>query len=129
MKLNKECVRDLLLAIEDLEYDHYFNKNELATEEPFIKYDLFEVIYAGEKLIEAGYMKGTIRRADNSVYDVAFSALTWHGHQFLDNIRDDGVWKNTKKVASKFTSVSLSMLSTIAAEIITKMISQETGLP
>ncbi len=24
--------------------------------------------------------------------------LTYEGHKFLDNVRDDGVWKETKKL-------------------------------
>lgn len=127
MKLNKECMRELLLAIESLEYMYYFNADD-ARQEPFDKYEFYEVVYAGEKLIEANYIKGKITHADNDVYNVMFQALTWEGHQFLDNIRDDGVWKKTKSITSKFTSVSVSMLSSIAATVISKMISQELGL-
>lgn len=36
--------------------------------------------------------------------------LTWKGHEFLDNIRDNTVWNAVKEKASKFGGLSISAL-------------------
>ena len=41
---------------------------------------------------------------------------------FLDNIRDDNVWKETTKTISGLKSVSLDIISQVAAAIILKMV-------
>lgn len=44
--------------------------------------------------------------------------LTLEGHKFLDNIRDNKVWQNTKDIISKFENVSLNIISSVAANLI-----------
>ncbi|EJA0843158.1 DUF2513 domain-containing protein, partial [Listeria monocytogenes] len=56
------------------------------------------------------------------------SKITWSGHQFLDNIRDDEVWKKTKKTVSKFSSVSVSLLSTISSNVLSQLIKNSLGV-
>jgi Hypothetical protein (DUF2513). len=127
LKLNRECVRDILLVLEEFKYDEILNTTDLKENERLSKYDFFEAVYAIEKLKEAGYINGKVLYADNTVYDVSVKSITWDGHQFLDNIRDDGIWKVTKNIASKFSSVSISMLSNIASTVISQLISKELG--
>ncbi|EAG0857908.1 DUF2513 domain-containing protein [Listeria monocytogenes] len=68
-------------------------------------------------------------RIINSEINALFvSKITWSGHQFLDNIRDDEVWKRTKKTVSKFSSVSVSLLSTIASNILSQLIKHSLGV-
>lgn len=44
--------------------------------------------------------------------------LTWAGHEFLDTIRSDTVWKETKRrIASTVGSVSLSVLTEVAKQV------------
>lgn len=54
--------------------------------------------------------------------------LTYDGHKFLDNIRDDKVWKDTKTILSKFSSVSLSFVSSVASNVISQLIQKQFGL-
>lgn len=125
MKLDRDCVRQLLLSTEELPYEYMLTLDDFNENEDLSKFGFESCIYVTEKLIEAGFINGKVTYADNGVYDLRIKSLTWDGHQFLDNIRDDGVWKSAKQVTSKFSSVSLSMLGTIAASIISKMISNE----
>lgn len=74
MKLNQDCVRDIMLFIE---------KN------------------------------------------VTFGMLTWDGHKFLDTIRDSKVWSTTKSVTEKLASVSMSMIESISAQVISNIIKSQ----
>lgn len=125
MRLNQECVRDLLLVIEDIEIDHYIAIDNLQLG----NYTKNELCYTADKLLEAGYINGRISAADgHRYYHFPVESLTWVGHQFLDNIRDDGVWKDTKKIVSKLSSVSLNLLENISTQVLTNLISRSMGL-
>lgn len=128
MKLNHECVRDLLLYLEShLELNDYY---DLVTSELLETSDFDEevIYYTAMKLIEAGYIDGKPSYASNVLFRFPISSITWEGHKFLDNIRDDGVWKETKGIISKFTSVSVSMIENISSQVITNIISKQIGL-
>lgn len=88
-----------------------------------------DILYTADKLLEAGYLDGSRKNyIGSSSPDIRITSITWSGHQFLDNIRDEGVWKNTKAVLSKFSSVSLSFVSSIASQVITSLIQNQLGL-
>ncbi|MCC4455320.1 DUF2513 domain-containing protein, partial [Limosilactobacillus reuteri] len=55
--------------------------------------------------------------------------ITWKGHELLDSIRDDEVWKQTKKATSTLKSVSIGVLKNVASAVLTGIIKQKTGLP
>lgn len=129
MKLNKECIRDIMLAIESEPYGSHITKFTVKDNNFLSKYDVEEIIYTLHRLLEADYVNADIQYAADEVYTFYISSLTWNGHQFLDNIRDDGVWKKTKSIAGKFSSVSISLLSSIASGVITQLINQQLGNP
>lgn len=80
MKLNHDCVRDLMLLAE-----------------------------------ETLDMKNFIRCSNLNL-------------EFLDNIRDDSVWKTTKDKLSDFKSASLSFVNNVASQVLASMINQKLGL-
>ena len=122
MKLDNDLVRDLLILIEEkCDFNHCIHSSQFEIPEKTNE----DIVYTLLKLSEAGFINCTKMFGDNCVA-IVVSSLTWDGHQFLDNIRDDEVWKLTKQTASKLTSTSISILSTIASNILTKMI---TGNP
>jgi hypothetical protein len=48
----------------------------------------------------------------------AVSRLTWEGHEFLDNIKDVGVWEKTKERLQGIPGVALTVVAALAeAEI------------
>ncbi len=56
---------------------------------------------------------------------ITFAGLTWKGHEFLDDIRDPGVWQKTKERTKGVASVGVGFLWEIAkAEVRAKL-----GLP
>lgn len=120
MRLNHECVRDLLLYIEEnLEYDNELEINRLNLKD----YSLEELLYTSQKLAEAEYINcDDSIEIDDEYPIILVSSITYKGHQFLDTIRDNQVWKNTKKVLSFLKSVSIEITSETASKVINHMI-------
>lgn len=54
--------------------------------------------------------------------------LTWHGHEFLDSIRDPEVWRQTKAGVEMVGGFSLDILSALARGLIRKKIEEHTGI-
>lgn len=130
MKLDHDLVRCVLLAIEESEDINGINENELL--DYLKKYGNYDnrnnIVYTVLKLKEAGFITGGIQWANNSPAWITAGNLTYDGHKFLDNIRDDKVWKDTKTILSKFSSVSLSFVSSVASNVISQLIQKQLGL-
>lgn len=127
MKLNHNCVRDLLLFIEDnLTYSTYIYVNEIQLE----GYTQEEIIYSADKLLDAGYITGTrkVSLGSDGTPQIEIKSITWDGHQFLDNIRDNKVWEQTKGILSKFSSVSIGIISNVASQVISNIVKSQMGL-
>lgn len=122
MKLNQDCIRSVLLYLEETLDIVSFVQNEDIQIEGFTK---DEIDYSLIKLIEANFIDGKLTIYIGGEYDVDIRSITWNGHKFLDNIRDNGVWSETKKVASNFSSVSIDILSTLATNILTSIIMKQ----
>ncbi|MNW48340.1 hypothetical protein D3C74_257030 [compost metagenome] len=118
MKLNHECVRDVLLTLESLPDNEYIDSENHIEYDQIQKYQKSDFVYSVQKLIEANYINaGVLRTLDGDSY--AVNSLTWDGHQFLDNIRDNTVWAETKnKVGSAVASASLSIIAEVASSFI-----------
>ncbi|WGT38537.1 DUF2513 domain-containing protein [Lysinibacillus sp. 1 U-2021] len=128
MKLNQDCVRAVLLELEEkltLNDDLYFY--QIKQLDCIKKFGEDTVIYSILKLIEARYLLGEPLYAGDELMELTLSALTWDGHLFLDTIRDNKVWKETKSVVSKFSSVSISLMSTIASTILNELVKKQLG--
>lgn len=124
LKLNHDCVRAVLLAIEELRPDQLLYTDNSQSSSILADFSNEDILYSVERLLEAGYIDAIDASSmDGSSYLV--KNITWSGHQFLDNIRDDGIWKKTKATASKLTGVSLPILT----ELANSFIKQKLGLP
>lgn len=125
MKLDRDCVRDFLLALESLEQGQLLTSDNYQSFPPLASYERDVIIYTAEKLDEAGFINVKFMPVLGGDKPFFATSITWYGHQFLDNIRDEGVWKETKKIASKVTSVSLGILADIAASVMKKSLGLE----
>ncbi len=114
MILKHDCVRDTMLYLEEnLTLDNIITTSAIKIN----KYDIDDIIYTIKMLNDAGYINAKYCGYDNKpIYSI--SSLTWDGHQFLDNIRDNDIWKETKSKVSKITSVSLPIIQQVAAQLI-----------
>ncbi|MCJ0597768.1 DUF2513 domain-containing protein [Enterococcus cecorum] len=124
MHLKHDCVRDILIFIEDLPFNHQAMNDEIFSSERLSKYSKDEIIYAIERIgnDDAQLINGYVMYASNEPYIVCVKSLTFDGHQYLNNIRDPKVWSETKKATSKIASVSLDIMSSVASNVIIKML-------
>ena len=124
MKLNHDCIRELMLYIEEnLELGEMIDMS-ITTISDFSEED---TIYSAVKLHEAGYLSGDVVQTLGGEYRAMISGITWEGHKFLDTIRDNQVWSHTKTVLSKVSSASISFTSSVASQVLTNLISQSLG--
>lgn len=123
MELNQDCVRSILLELEEkLTLNDHVYLNDLKQLTTFREYEEDTCIYAILKLIEAGYLNGKPVRGDGRIIDLGISSMTWEGHLFLDNIRDNKIWSKTKESVKGLSSISISLLSSVAGDILKKQI-------
>lgn len=124
MKLNHECVRKCLLVLEEnIGVTNAVDSNKLINT---LDYDKDEAFYALQKLSEEGFIIGgptvlyTIGEAQKHCAPI--TGITWKGHEYLDTIRDDKIWKKTKSATSSLKSVSLSVMKDVASHFLTEYI-------
>lgn len=116
MKLNHECVRDSLLAIESkFPLNSMIRLNEFEKFKSLSKYSRDELLYCLSKLYEANFIRAQEFRFAEGLKDIYIQELTWEGHAFLDNVRDPKVWKKVKEKISFLKSVSIPIASELGA--------------
>ena len=128
MRLNPDCVRDILLTVE--ERSSYLRAVEYKYGDPrFSKLNTYskeEVAYHIQQCEKANLIHGV------SIYGLGDSAdiidLTPEGHQFLSNIRENKIWNGVKEIAGKVGTSSLDAITQIASNVITELIKAQFGL-
>ena len=120
MKLNHDCVRDILLYLEEYLFDKPLKIKTLFSQ-LCDKYQLEDIIYTCQKLKEADFITFTIDSECNRHSFI--KSITWKGHNFLDNIRDNKVISIAKESLKTVASYSLEILSNTCAKVIESMIS------
>ena len=127
MKLNPDCVRDVLLMVES---EQSMNANGIVgqiSSDQLLKsalaeqYSSDDIVYSCKQLIDNGMLAGKEARMIRNVSYV-INDISPAGHEFLENIRSNTTWKKTKEKASKVGSFALTALSGIASRIISDAI-------
>lgn len=118
MKLNPDCIRDVLLAVEEntgfhtvMEIDEY----NYTQYQQLKKYKYEEVAYHIVQCNLNGYFTDFSATIDDSYMIVDLSPKA---HEFIANIRSDTNWKKIKGKALMVGSFSLSVLADIAKDFI-----------
>jgi len=114
MRLNHECIRDTMLYLEE---NLQLNDTIVSSNLKIKDYSNDDITYSIKMLQEAGFIQANSLGADDMLIYLV-SSLTWEGHQYLDNIRDNSVWKIVKSKISKLKSVSLPVVQQIAAQAV-----------
>ena len=126
MKLNPDCVRDVLLSVEKL---HQVVRDEDGTvkEAPtnlasvcsdLPKYDKEDVYYTLKILSNGGLIEMDAKKASaGNVYFCRINGLTFRGHEFIQQIRDDNCWAKVKKGLDAVRNYSLDAMSAVAKGI------------
>ena len=101
MKINYDCIRSLLLFLEEeLQFDEELSYPETYFENACNSLPQFtpqEIAYSTLILKEANYAEITILEADDQFCGALYSRITLAGHQYLDSIRSNTVWDKLKK--------------------------------
>lgn len=118
MRLNPECVRMILMICEQNLNNHNIVRFGMDFDTYNNLFDGNELQYTAKKLIEGKLLKG--RSIGNVQTEI--NEITWEGHKFLDNIRDDFVWKSVISKVEKLESVSIPILSQIAQQTVLDII-------
>lgn len=126
MKLNPDCMRDIMLQIEALPFGKTLGFANLCKQ--LSQYTEDELTYTCIKLKEAELITAIILEADYFTRIYCLNDLTYDGHQFLADIRSQNIWNKTKDVASKVGSMSASAIMQIASGIVSSVIKNELGL-
>ena len=113
MKLNINCIRDILLTVEkNCDFETPWEYQEDSSDSEFLSnYSHEEIVYHISQAEKSDLIDGVDYFECGS--DIYISDLTPKGHEFLANIRNDTVWK---KVLSKASGASLPIIIEVAKE-------------
>jgi hypothetical protein len=129
MKLNHDCIRDVIIYIEDnciYEDDSRGNRSihsrtiyEITHDKKLSSlYTEDEITYTVVQLFLDNMVIGRLTPFGFNFTWCEVTALSPKGHEFLDNIKDDTVWKKAKKfVGEHLTSTSFSIIANVASKL------------
>ncbi len=114
MKLNHDCVREILLAIEDAELGEYISPITLHRTLP--QYSEEEISYTCLILSDGDFLQvmSVQMPGQEMPWVKSIIRLTFQGHELISKIRDPERWPKLKKAVSAVRDYSLSALSAIA---------------
>ncbi|MDP4144133.1 MAG: DUF2513 domain-containing protein [Bacillota bacterium] len=122
MRLDHDCIREILLYIEKNTTDEFccVSAQDLRSKlQP--KYSEDTINYHVRKIHQA-CLVDDVFYAENAPQDI--SCLSWEGHEYIDNIRDNKVWSNVKEKTKTLASASLPILAEYAKKEIFKFLPQ-----
>ena len=67
-------------------------------------------------------------RDDDSGQWYVLAELTWAGHDFVDTVRDDEIWRKTKEGAKAAGGFSFDLIKALAKGFMKKQIETRTGV-
>lgn len=127
MRMDLDCIRDILLQAEQKGFTVYRdsddfedeeNSQETVSEFPFIeKYDNKKLLYHINLADELGLIKASLCIGCSSVLD-----LSAQGHLFLADIREENVWNKTKEISKQVGVSSLDAVMQIATNVVSSLI-------
>lgn len=127
MKLNPDCVRDILKAVEAVtDYDHtfWYDRNDQCVD-GLKSYSHEEILYHVRQCYSAGLIESWQPYEAGDSFQI--SDLSPAGHEFLANIRNDSVWRKIKGVAVNTCGGSLRGIAQIAQAVMTEIIKNQLG--
>lgn len=128
MKMNPDCIRDVLLYLEEnLVYLEEINTAKIQAiswetlfQDEYLSstYLTEDIKYTIQKLYEIRFIECSVATGSrNDWLHCNILNLTWHGHEFLDTVRGKTVWEATKEKAFKLGGMSIKTLAVVALEI------------
>lgn len=115
MKRDMDLVRKILLEIEDRHVATALYDFQIEG------YDMQTIANHCKIMHEAGLISDcSIKYAGGDIFAFGVGSLTWNGHDYLDKIRDDYVWRKTKDIITeKGLPLVFDTIKTISTAFIT----------
>lgn len=142
MKLDFDCIRDILLYVEensgyrdsdsDIPQIHKEIPHATIIESPlFSKYNREDVAHTLELMIKEDLFELAAKPIYDSVNNLSYARITglnWDGHALLDNIRNDEAWNAVKEKAKRTGKVSIRIMASIAGNIAKAMLTDPNAV-
>lgn len=127
MKLDPNCVRDILLTIEKLDFDETTNPDKLHALLP--DYTVEQLTYTCLKLGEGEFIALITVNMTGSYHPgiKCIIGLTYKGHEFLEKIRPKSAWNKVLSVSKGIGTFSLDVISKVATAILTELAKSKLG--
>ncbi len=124
MRIDNECVRDILFTIEEISDSKHgcYMRTSKDQYPKLSKYDNNTLQYHLNYLSKKKMIFNP-DSSDKNSYD-----LMPEGHEFLANVREDNNWKKIKGISSSIGFASLKVVSAIAEGVATAAINQQLGI-
>jgi hypothetical protein len=121
MKINPDCIRDVLLYLEDnlfITEQNNFSEIPINSLYENLDYTQEDIWYSVYNLNQIRFIEGRITPAGkDKMFFCEIQNITWNGHQFLNTIRPKSIWDATKSKAKQIGGMSLSTLSMLSMSI------------
>ena len=130
MKLNPECIRDILFSIEELSGPSSLITSVQLANTEFLKdkYSEDEILYHIKQLDWSGYIKTPNKNKTlDGIYFI--NDLSPIGHEFISDIRNDTNWNKVKTISKEVGTETLTSIKSIAEGVISSAIKSSLGLP
>lgn len=125
MRLNPDCIRDILLTVEETVDFSTHMQFPAAEDYPTLsEYPHEEVLYHVKQCELSGFLTKVTWYIGSKSGCLIFD-LSPAGHAFLENVRSDTNWTKTKDIAKSVGSTSLDALTKIATSVISTIISAQ----
>ena len=130
MKRDLDFIRDLLLKIEGGQKVFETASSEAAEilgftpDTPLDREDADKLSGHINLLEDAGFIEVEARMGGGSIW---VKDLTWKGHEYLDTVRDNEVWMQTKAMVKKAGTGAIEFIWGIAKEVAKAEIKRRTG--
>lgn len=118
MQRNWELIRKILLKLEQ-----QAEACGQVSDEDFHGFSSEQAAYHINLLQEAGLINARCTRFLNGGMVCVAQSLTWEGHEFLDKIRNDGVWNQVKtNIKGKGLDLTFDAIRIVAGKVIEAML-------
>lgn len=131
MKLNPDCVRDVLFFLEDhltINSELEFSTINIYDLEKSLDYPIGEISNTLLVLDDAGFIQTYRCDSDDSIEDLGVFRITYSGYEFIEHIRPETVWGKIKNVGANVGSLSIDIISKIAVTVISQLINGQLSL-
>lgn len=118
MKRDLDLLREILLQTES-------SASSGITASDFVSDDRSAeaVSFHIQLLLDAGYIEAIEFKTLSRLYpDFIIKRITFSGYEYLDSVRSDRVWQETKSRVAKIGSASVDVIKSVASEVIKSML-------